>query len=34
VASDDGAFTFGDADFFGSTGGVRLVQPVVTMAGL
>jgi hypothetical protein len=32
VASDGGIFTFGDAGFFGSTGGVPLVQPIVGMA--
>ncbi len=32
VASDGGVFTFGDAGFFGSTGAVRLNQPVVGMA--
>jgi hypothetical protein len=31
VASDGGIFTFGDAPFFGSTGALRLVAPVVTM---
>jgi hypothetical protein len=32
VASDGGIFSFGDAQFFGSTGGIRLNQPVVGMA--
>jgi hypothetical protein len=32
VASDGGIFTFGDAGFFGSTGNVRLNQPIVGMA--
>jgi hypothetical protein len=32
VARDGGVFTFGDAHFFGSTGAVRLNQPVVGMA--
>jgi hypothetical protein len=32
VASDGGVFSFGDARFEGSTGGVRLVQPIVGMA--
>jgi hypothetical protein len=29
---DGGVFTFGDAGFYGSTGGIRLNQPVVGMA--
>ena len=33
VASDGGVFSFGDAGFYGSTGGVRLSRPVVAMAG-
>ena len=33
VASDGGVFSFGDARFYGSTGGMRLNQPVVGMAG-
>ena len=33
VASDGGVFSFGGAPFFGSMGGIRLVQPVVGMAG-
>ncbi len=33
VASDGGVFTFGGAGFYGSTGGMRLNQPVVGMAG-
>ncbi|MBW3651441.1 MAG: hypothetical protein KY458_12820, partial [Actinobacteria bacterium] len=32
VASDGGIFSFGDAGFFGSTGDMRLNQPVVGMA--
>jgi sugar lactone lactonase YvrE len=32
VASDGGVFSFGDAGFFGSTGGVRLARPIVGMA--
>jgi hypothetical protein len=32
VASDGGIFTFGDAGFFGSTGNIRLNQPIVGMA--
>src|SRR5678809_375210 len=32
VASDGGIFAFGDAGFFGSTGGMRLNKPVVSMA--
>src|SRR5207302_1620632 len=32
VASDGGIFSFGDAKFFGSTGGIHLNQPVVGMA--
>ncbi|MCZ7531690.1 MAG: serine protease [Acidimicrobiia bacterium] len=32
AASDGGIFSFGDADFHGSTGGVPLVDPVVAMA--
>jgi hypothetical protein len=32
VASDGGIFTFGNAGFHGSTGGIRLNQPVVGMA--
>src|SRR6202034_2518623 len=31
VASDGGVFSFGDARFHGSTGGVRLNKPVVGM---
>jgi hypothetical protein len=31
VASDGGIFTFGDARFYGSTGGLRLNQPIVGM---
>jgi hypothetical protein len=32
VASDGGVFSFGDARFHGSTGGIVLNQPVVGMA--
>ena len=32
VASDGGIFTFGDATFYGSTGAIRLNQPIVGMA--
>ena len=32
VASDGGIFSFGDAPFFGSTGALKLVQPIVGMA--
>ncbi|HET6795165.1 MAG TPA: IPT/TIG domain-containing protein, partial [Acidimicrobiales bacterium] len=32
AASDGGMFTFGDARFFGSTGNIRLAQPIVAMA--
>ncbi len=32
VASDGGVFSFGDARFFGSTGAIRLNQPIVGMA--
>ncbi len=32
VASDGGIFTFGDATFFGSTGAIRLNEPIVGMA--
>ena len=32
VASDGGIFTFGDAGYFGSTGGMHLNQPIVGMA--
>jgi hypothetical protein len=31
VASDGGIFSFGDAKFFGSTGAMRLNQPIVAM---
>jgi hypothetical protein len=31
VASDGGIFSFGDATFFGSTGGMKLNQPIVGM---
>ncbi len=32
VARDGGIFSFGDARFFGSTGNVRLNQPIVGMS--
>jgi hypothetical protein len=32
VAADGGIFNFGDAGFFGSPGGTRLIAPVVGMA--
>jgi hypothetical protein len=32
VASDGGIFTFGDAGFYGSTGGIKLNKPIVGMA--
>ena len=32
MASDGGIFSYGDATFFGSTGGIRLNKPVVGMA--
>ena len=32
VARDGGIFTFGDARFYGSTGGIRLNQPIVGMS--
>ena len=32
VAADGGVFAFGDAHFYGSTGGIRLNQPIVGMA--
>ena len=32
VASDGGVFSFGDARFFGSTGDIKLNQPIVGMA--
>ncbi|MDQ1444920.1 MAG: hypothetical protein QOI20_1384 [Acidimicrobiaceae bacterium] len=32
VARDGGIFSFGDVGFLGSTGGMRLNQPIVTMA--
>ena len=33
VASDGGVFSYGDAAFHGSTGGLTLAQPIVGMAG-
>ena len=32
VASDGGIFSYGDATFYGSTGSIRLNQPIVGMA--
>ena len=32
VASDGGIFSFGDAQFYGSTGAIRLNKPIVGMA--
>ena len=32
VARDGGIFSFGDARFYGSTGGIHLKQPIVGMA--
>ena len=32
VASDGGVFSFGDARFYGSTGGLRLNRPIVAMS--
>ena len=32
VATDGGIFSYGDATFFGSTGGIHLNKPVVGMA--
>ena len=32
MASDGGIFAFGDAAFYGSTGGLRLNKPIVGMA--
>jgi hypothetical protein len=34
VASDGGIFTFGDATFSGSEGGVPLSKPIVGVAGV
>ncbi len=34
VASDGGIFAFGTAPFLGSTGGIRLAQPIVGMAAV
>ena len=31
VAADGGIFSFGDAGFYGSTGGIRLISPIVGM---
>jgi hypothetical protein len=32
VAADGGIFSYGDAPFFGSTGDIRLNQPIIGMA--
>jgi hypothetical protein len=32
VASDGGIFSYGDAQFYGSTGNIQLNQPIVGMA--
>ena len=32
MASDGGVFTYGDAQFYGSTGGLKLNEPIVGMA--
>jgi hypothetical protein len=32
VASDGGIFSYGDAQFYGSTGNIQLAQPIVGMA--
>jgi hypothetical protein len=32
VAADGGIFNYGDAGFYGSTGGTHLARPVVGMA--
>jgi hypothetical protein len=32
AASDGGIFPFGDATFYGSTGAIRLNQPIIGMA--
>ena len=32
TASDGGIFGFGDATFYGSTGNIRLNQPIVAIA--
>lgn len=31
VAADGGIFSYGDANFFGSTGAMRLNEPIVAM---
>ena len=33
VAGDGGIFAFGDALFYGSTGGIRLNKPIIGMSG-
>ncbi len=32
VAADGGIFTYGDANFYGSTGSLRLNKPIVGMS--
>ena len=34
VASDGGIFSYGDAQFYGSTGAIRLNKPIVAMAAM
>jgi hypothetical protein len=34
VASDGGIFSYGDAQFYGSTGAIHLAQPIVAMAAM
>jgi len=33
VAADGGIFSFGDANFYGSTGNIHLNKPIVGMSG-
>jgi hypothetical protein len=33
VASDGGIFSYGDAEFYGSTGSLQLNAPIVAMSG-